>query len=104
MNKEQKEKHIELLLQRLSNLQLEQTRIIEELQRTRESPDPTPTKEPAFKVGDKVRITNSYRGEQGLEGTIITANPKTARIETSNGTRTRKYKNLIKIGLRKTEA
>ena len=52
----------------------------------------------SFEIGDRVIVTNRYRGLQGTVGKIIKLSNAQATIETDNGETFRKYKqNLRKL-------
>ena len=49
-----------------------------------------------FLVGDQVEITNNYRGQQGLRGTIVTVTPRTValRLHGQNRVLTKRKENV----------
>ena len=52
-----------------------------------------------FLVGDQVEITNNYRGQQGLRGTIVTVTPRTValRLHGQNRVLTKRKENVRRL-------
>ena len=52
-----------------------------------------------FVIGDQVEITNNYRGQQGLRGTIVTVTPRTValRLHGQNRVLTKRKENVRRI-------
>ena len=52
-----------------------------------------------FVVGDQVEITNNYRGQQGLRGTIVTVTPRTValRLHGQNRVLTKRKENVRRL-------
>ena len=51
-----------------------------------------------FRVGDRVKVTNNYRGQRGLEGTVVSVTQHWVHFETDSlGVRKRSHHNLVRI-------
>ena len=59
---------------------------------------PQPEAHRDFRVGDRVVVTNNYRGQRGLEGTVVRVSDEWIHFETERlGIRRRKRPNLRRI-------
>ena len=91
-------KTINELITRASELRIEQEEITNELARRARASTHTkvPTVGADYEIGDRVIITNNYRGHRGLVGTIIRTSDKSVELSTSAGFLTKRKKNIRK--------
>ena len=103
---DQLKKEIEKLTIRIEILELERNQRDIERSNQQETPRNAPnsasfsTTQPVrgFRVGDRVRVTNNYRGQRGLEGTIVSITQHWIHFETENlGVSKRSPANLRRI-------
>ena len=61
-------------------------------------PIPAQQVERDFEIGDRVEVTNSYRGQRGLQGTVVRVSDEWIHFQTERlGIRRRKRPNLRRI-------
>lgn len=102
MTQNSKDAQVQSLIKRLQELQLEQDSVIKEINETLTETDHQETKtnvrDPQpYKVGDYVIFTNNYRSEKHLTGRVIKVNPKSVKVSTKKGDRTKLFSNIKRI-------
>ena len=89
--------YIDQIVRELKQLQVQQNALIAVLAQKARQQTNSATTEPAdseLAEGDKVTITNKYRGHKGVTGTIIRVTSKSVDISTPIGKLTKRKRNV----------